>query len=39
MEFGRDAIPEEKPTESHHKLANLPEQTVLLNAQTYNSLV
>ena len=39
MEFEIDAITGEKPTEGHHKVANLPEQTVLLNAQAYNSLV
>ena len=39
MEFEIDDLPTEKPTEGHHKVANLPKQTVLLNAQTYNSLL
>ena len=38
MELERNAIPEEELNEGHREVANLFEQTVLLTAQTYNSL-
>ena len=38
MELERDATPEEEFNESHREVANLFEETVLLTAQTYNSL-
>ena len=38
MQLERDAIPKEEFIEVHREVANLFEQTVLLTAQTYNSL-
>ena len=38
MELERNAIPEEELNKCHREVANLFEKTVLLTAQTYNSL-
>ena len=38
MQLERDAIPKEEFNKVHCEVANLFEQTVLLTAQTYNSL-
>ena len=38
MELERNAVLEEELNEGHREMANLFEQTVLLTAQTYNSL-